>query len=73
MKIKKSYSKHIVVKGAFPGDKVQADIKYIPHHCLDFETTEMRYYQIIAIEEYIKKRVLEIVEEKVVITQVYLY
>lgn len=61
---KTSYTKHKEVRGKYPGDKVQVDIKYIPHHCLDFETTEMRYYQITAIDEYSRKRVLEVVEEK---------
>lgn len=63
-KYKTSYTKHKEVRGKYPGDKVQVDIKYIPHHCLDFETTEMRYYQITALDEYSRKRVLEVVEEK---------
>jgi len=63
-KTKKSYTKHNEVRGTYPGDKVQVDIKYVPNQCLDFETTEMRYYQITAIDEYSRKRVLEIVDEK---------
>lgn len=63
-KTKTSYTRHKEVKGTYPGEKVQVDIKYIPHYCLDFETTEMRYYQITAIDEYSRKRVLEVVDEK---------
>ena len=59
-----SYTRHKEVRGSYPGEKVQVDIKYVPHYCLDFETTEMRYYQITAIDEYSRKRVLEIVDEK---------
>jgi transposase len=59
-----SYTKHKEVRGSYPGEKVQVDIKYVLHYCLDFETTEMRYYQITALDEYSRKRVLEIVEEK---------
>lgn len=40
------------------------DINYVSHYCLNFETTEIRYYQITALDEYSRKRVLEIVEEK---------
>jgi Transposase and inactivated derivatives, IS30 family len=60
----KSNEKHIEVRGEYPGDKVQVDIKYVPRECMQFDTLEKRYYQITAIDEYSRKRVLEIVDEK---------
>ena len=50
--------------GKFPGDKVQVDIKYVPQKCLKFPTYGDRFYQITAIDEYSRKRVLAIVKEK---------
>ena len=65
-KIKKryGYTKYTEIKGQYPGDKVQVDIKYVPRECLKFETQDKKYYQITAIDEYSRKRVLEIVDEK---------
>lgn len=40
------------------------DIKYVPRECLCFDTQDKKYYQITAIDEYSRKRVLEIVDEK---------
>ena len=65
-RIRKSYVKHTEIRGNYPGDKVQVDIKYIPNECLGFESYGIRYYQITAIDEYSRKRVLEIVDEKTV-------
>lgn len=48
----------------YPGEKVQIDIKYVPRNCLDFPTQGKSYYQITAIDEYSRKRVLSIVDEK---------
>lgn len=59
-----SYKKHEEIKGQYPGDKVQIDIKYVPKECLKFDTQDKRYYQITAIDEYSRKRVLMIVDEK---------
>lgn len=59
-----NYKKHIEIKGDYPGDKVQVDIKYVPNECLKFNTMDKRYYQITAIDEYSRKRVLLIVDEK---------
>lgn len=65
VKVKRKHdTKHIEVRGQYPGDKVQIDIKYVQNECLKFDTKEKRYYQITAIDEYSRKRVLEIVDEK---------
>ena len=50
--------------GRYPGDKVQVDIKYVPEECVRFPSYGDRYYQITAIDEYSRKRVLKIVKEK---------
>ncbi len=64
VKKKKSYTKYKVTKVSYPGEKVQIDIKYVPIECIKFRTYTKRYYQITAIDEYTRKRVLKIVEEK---------
>ena len=64
LKRKSGYTKHEEIRGQYPGDKVQVDIKYVPRECLKFDTQDKKYYQITAIDEYSKKRVLEIVDEK---------
>ena len=61
---RKSYVKYEKMDGQFPGDKVQVDIKYVPDGCLLFPTYGERYYQITAIDEYSRKRVLKLVKEK---------
>lgn len=48
----------------FPGEKVQIDLKYVPATCLKWDTKGKRYYQITAIDEYSRKRVCQIVDEK---------
>lgn len=48
----------------YPGEKVQVDIKYVPHACIGWDSHGVRYYQITAIDEYSRKRVCEIVDEK---------
>ena len=63
-KQRKSYVKHEEVKGRYPGDKVQVDIKYIPKDCIGFENYGINYYQITAIDEYSRRRILEAVDEK---------
>ena len=50
--------------GIYPGDKVQVDIKYVPEECVRFPSYGDKYYQITAIDEYSRKRVLKIVKEK---------
>lgn len=59
-----SYIRYSKLDGRFPGDKVQIDIKYVPISCLRFPLYGDRYYQITAIDEYSRKRVLRIVREK---------
>ena len=46
------------------GEKVQIDIKYVPKECLCFDTKGISYYQITAIDEFSRKRVLKIVDGK---------
>ena len=50
--------------GKYPGDKVQIDLKYVPNECIKFPCYGYRYYQITAIDEYSRKRVLSVVKEK---------
>ena len=64
IKLRHGYTKHEEIRGKYPGDKVQVDIKYVPKECLLFDTLEKKYYQITAIDEFSRKRVLEIVDEK---------
>lgn len=63
-KYRKGYTKHEEIRGQYPGDKVQVDIKYVPRESLMFDTQDKKYYQITAIDEYSRKRILEIVDEK---------
>lgn len=49
---------------SYPGEKVQIDIKYVPLECIGFNSYGVRYYQITALDEYSRKRVLKIVDEK---------
>ncbi len=60
----KSYTKYFGMGGKYPGDKVQANIKYLPKEFIKFPTCCNRYYQITAIDEYSRKRILKIVKEK---------
>ena len=46
------------IDGEYTGHKVQVDIKYVPAECIRFPSYGQRYYQIIAIDEYSRKRVL---------------
>lgn len=64
--IKKKYpkSKWKPEAVSYPGEKVQVDIKYVPIECIGFNSYGVRYYQITAIDEYSRKRVLKIVDEK---------
>lgn len=55
---RKSYTKYERMDGRYPGDKVQVDIKYVPEECVRFPSYGDRYYQITAIDEYSRKRVL---------------
>lgn len=64
VKLRKGYTKHKEIRGEYPGDKVQIDIKYVPRECLIFDTMDKKYYQITAIDEFSRKRILDIVDEK---------
>lgn len=59
-----SYAKHKEIRGEFPGEKVQVDIKYVPQSTILFNSHGKRYYQITAIDESSRKRYLSIVDEK---------
>ena len=61
---KKSYTRYENLQGTYPGEKVQVDIKYVPQECIRFPCYGDKYYQITAIDEYSRKRVLKIVKEK---------
>ena len=61
---KKSYTRYENMQGTYPGEKVQVDIKYVPQECIRFPCYGDKYYQITAIDEYSRKRVLKIVKEK---------
>ena len=49
---------------SYPGEKVQVDIKYVPRKCIEENPNGTQYYQITAIDEYSRKRVAAIVNEK---------
>lgn len=61
---RKSYQQYKQLEGTFPGEKVQVDIKYVPSECIRFPCYGDAFYQITAIDEYSRKRVLRIVKEK---------
>ena len=64
-KLKRLYKSTKKVKQAtYPGEKVQIDIKYVPRECICFGMNDQNYYQITAIDEYTRKRILRIVDEK---------
>ena len=61
---RQSFTRYEHLDGSYPGEKVQVDIKYVPAECVRFPCYGERYYQITAIDEYSRKRVLKIVREK---------
>ena len=63
---KKNYPKSNwkAYKTTYPGEKVQIDIKYVPIESILFGPLDKRYYQITAIDEYTRKRVISVVDEK---------
>lgn len=63
-KRRKRYTKYIKLDGKYPGDKVQLDIKHVPQECIKFPAYGYKYYQITAIDEFSRKRILKIVKEK---------
>lgn len=61
---KKSYTRYENITGQYIGDKVQIDIKYVPSECIMFPCYGKRYYQLTAIDEYSRMRILSIIDEK---------
>lgn len=62
-KISYPKSKYEPLKGKYPGEYVQIDVKYVPVECIGFQSNYDRYYQITAIDLYSRKRVLKLVNE----------
>lgn len=56
-------SRYEPLKGTYPGEFVQIDVKYVPLECIGFKSSYQRYYQITAIDLYSRKRVLKLVKE----------
>lgn len=56
-------SKYKALKGKYPGEYVEIDVKYVPNECIGFKSNYERYYQITAIDLYSRKRVLKLVKE----------
>ena len=62
-KISYPKSKYEPLKGSYPGEHVQIDVKYVPVECIGFQSNYDRYYQITAIDLYSRKRILKLVNE----------
>ena len=62
---KKKYpkSKYKALKGEYPGEYVEVDVKYVPLECIGFSSSHARYYQITAIDLYSRKRIIKLVNE----------
>lgn len=62
---KKKYpkSKYKALKGEYPGEYVEVDVKYVPLECIGFSSNHARYYQITAINLYSRKRIIKLVNE----------
>lgn len=60
----KSFVKFVPDEVSYPGEKVQIDIKYVPKECIKFNSYQKNFYQITAIDEYSRKRILRVVDEK---------
>lgn len=56
-------SKYQPLKGSYPGEYVQIDVKYVPVECIGFKSNCEKYYQITAIDLYSRKRVLKLIKE----------
>lgn len=51
------------IETKYSGERVQIDVKFVPNECIGFASNHSRYYQITAIDEYSRKRYMELVEE----------
>lgn len=62
---KKKYpkSKYKAIKGEYPGEYVEVDVKYVPLEYIGFSSSHARYYQITAIDLYSRKRIIKLVNE----------
>lgn len=62
---KKKYpkSKYKTIKGEYPGEYVEVDVKYVPLECIGFSSSHARYYQITGIDLYSRKRIIKLVNE----------
>ena len=56
-------SKYKTIKGEYPGEYVEVDVKYVPLECIGFSSNHARYYQITAIDLYSRKRIIKLVNE----------
>lgn len=56
-------SKYEPLKGTYPGEYVEIDVKYVPLESIGFKSNYDRYYQITAIDLYSRKRILKLVNE----------
>ena len=56
-------SKYKAIKGEYPGEYVEVDVKYVPLECIGFSSSHARYYQITAIDLYSRKRIIKLVNE----------
>ena len=56
-------SKFKPLKGTYPGEYVEIDIKFVPMECIGFHSDYNRYYQITAIDLFSRKRTLKLVNE----------
>lgn len=48
---------------AYPGQRIQIDVKFVPSACLMNEAKDQRFYQYTAIDEYSRWRFVEAFEE----------
>ena len=62
---KKKYpkSKYKTIKGEYPGEYVEVDVKYVPLECIGFSSSHARYYQITGIDLYSRNRIIKLVNE----------
>ena len=57
-------SKYKPLKGSYPGEFVEIDVKYVPLECIGFKSHYEHYYQITAIDLYSRKRISSRSEER---------
>lgn len=67
-KISYPKSKYKPLKGTYPGEFAEIDVKYVPLECIGFKSNYERYYQITAIDLYSRKRINLLGTEKIIKT-----